>query len=133
MVGCQYMKNKKPLGRPTEKTPEAMSKIYEAAALGCTVEEMALASGVHRATLHNWMKEDEELRDRIDELKQTPYLKARRTIDKAIGENPQYAFEYMKRKKKDEFSERSEFTGKDGKDLPVPIISLGNVSTDNSD
>jgi hypothetical protein len=30
---------------------------------------------------------------------------------------PQYAFEYMKRKKKDEFSERAELTAKDGKDL----------------
>jgi hypothetical protein len=35
---------------------------------------------------------------------------ARQTIIKSLDQ-PEYAFEYMKRKKKDEFSERSEILG----------------------
>lgn len=66
--------------------------------------------------------EEKELRDR---LKQNPFIIARQTINKAIKDNPSYAFEYMKRKKKDEFSERNEFTGKDGKDLTVQTINYG--------
>ena len=56
------------------------------------------------------------MKERMDNMRSDPFLKARRTIVENLG-NPQYAFEYMKRKKKDEFSERAELTGKEGKDL----------------
>ncbi len=113
------------VGRPTEKTPEVIRKIEEAAAMDCSMEEIAFFANIHRATLYRWIKEDKELKDRIDELKQTPFLKARQTILKSISENPQYAFEYMKRKKKDEFSDRQELTGKDGGELKINIIDYG--------
>lgn len=38
----------------------------------------------------------------------------------------------LKTRVKDKFSERTEITGKDGKDLPTPIIQLPNVQSDNS-
>lgn len=110
-------------GRPTDKTEENIRKIEEAAALDCSIEEMALYANVHRATIYRWLAEDKEFSDRIETLRATPFLKARRTIEKSL-DNPQYAFEYMKRKKKNEFSERLEQTGADGKDLPTPIIKL---------
>jgi len=109
-------------GRPTEKTEETIRKIEEAAALDCSIEEMASFAGIHRATLYRWMEEDEEFKDRISELKLKPFLKARTTIIKNL-DNPQYAFEYMKRKKKDEFSDRSELTGADGGDLKIEMIN----------
>jgi len=68
------------VGRPTEKTPEVIRKIEEAAAMDCSMEEIAFFANIHRATLYRWIKEDKELKDRIDELKQTPFLKARQTI-----------------------------------------------------
>lgn len=92
-------------GRPTELTDDVIRKIEEVAALDGTVEEMAFYADVHRATIYRWLKEDTEFSDRIDALKQRPFLKARQTIVKSLDE-PQHAFEYMKRKKKDEFSER---------------------------
>jgi predicted DNA-binding protein YlxM (UPF0122 family) len=113
------------VGRPTEKTPEVIRKIEEAAAMDCSMEEIAFFANIHRATLYRWIKEDKELKDRIEGLKQTPFLKARQTILKSISENPQYAFEYMKRKKKDEFSDRQELTGKDGGELKINIIDYG--------
>ncbi len=106
------------LGRPTEKTPEVIRKIEEAAALDCSMEEIAFFANIHRATLYRWIKADKELSDRIAELRQSPFLKARKTIVDSL-DKPQYAIEYMKRKKKAEFSERQEMTGADGKELKV--------------
>ncbi len=112
------------VGRPTEKTEENIRKIEEAAAMDCSIEEMALHADIHRATLYRWLSEDKEFSDRIEVLKSTPYLLARTTIIKAIKDNPQYAFEYMKRKKKNEFSERLENTGADGKDLQPVLVKF---------
>lgn len=110
-------------GRPTLRTPAMLKKIEEAASLGCSVEEIACFSGVHKDTIYDWMKIDKDFSDRIHELRQIPFIDARRTIAKAIKESPQWSFEYMKRKKKDEFSERHEQTGKDGEALTITTIN----------
>ena len=94
-------------GRPTVRTDDVNRKIEEAAALGCTVEEIAFYAGIHRDTLYSWMKDDEVLSDRIKELREKPIIKARQTIIKAL-EEPQYASWYLARKVKREFSERVE-------------------------
>lgn len=71
-------------------------------------------------------------------------IKAERNLDMALdgllddpekgGKPLQYkASEFtLKALKKEEYSERTELTGKDGKDLPTPIIQLPNVQSDNS-
>lgn len=118
------------LGRPTEKTPEVIRKIEEAAALDCSMEEIAFFANIHRATLYRWIKDDKDLSDRITELRQSPFLKARKTIVDSL-DKPQYAIEYMKRKKKAEFSERQEMTGADGKELqPVLVKFIGDEKTE---
>jgi hypothetical protein len=104
------------MARPTKRTPEIIQKIEEVAALDGSIEEMAYYAGIHRETLYAWMREDEELSDRIQELRERPILKARQTVMKSL-ENPEGARWYLSRKKKNEFSERIETTGKDGKDL----------------
>ena len=110
-------------GKFTKLTPETVNKLEEVFALDGTIEEACLFADISRQTYYNWIKDNKEMEERFDILRQTPFLKARRTIEKSL-DNPQYAFEYMKRKKKNEFSERLEQTGADGKDLPTPIIKL---------
>jgi AcrR family transcriptional regulator len=114
-------------GRPTERTEEVNRKIEEAAALGASTEEIAMYCGVHRATLYRWMQDDEELRDRIDELQERPILKARQTVVRSL-DIPQNAQWYLTRKKKVEFAERQELTGAGGKPLPI----YGGLSQHNS-
>ena len=70
-------------------------------------------------------------------------LKAERNLDMALdgllddpekgGKPLQYkASEFtLKALKKEEYSERTELTGKDGKDLPTPIVNLTNVQPNN--
>lgn len=103
-------------GKFTKLTDDVVKKLEEIFLLDGTVEEACFFAGISKQTLYNWFKENPKMQERMDALRNEPFLKARRTIVKNL-ENPQYAFEYMKRKKKDEFSERAELTAKDGKDL----------------
>jgi len=103
-------------GKFTKLTDDVVKKLEEIFLLDGTVEEACFFAGISKQTLYNWFKENPKMQERMDALRNEPFLKARRTIVKNL-ENPQYAFEYMKRKKKDEFSERAELTGKEGKDL----------------
>lgn len=99
-------------GRPTDKTPEVVRKIEEAAAMDCSIEEMAFFANIHRATLYRWLKEDKEFSDRIEELKNTPFLLARQAVIKGIQDNYQNAMDYLKRKKRKEFGDNVDLTTK---------------------
>lgn len=92
-----------PAGRPTELNDDVRRKIEEAAAIGASIEEIAFYAGVHRATLYRWMEADQELRDRIDELREKPILKARQTVVNSL-DDPGNAFRYLERKKAKEFA-----------------------------
>lgn len=104
------------VGRPTVMTQETVNKLEEVFAIGGTDEEACFYANISRQTLYDYQSKHPEYIDRKEQLKQKPFLKARQTIVKSL-ETPQYAFEYMKRKKKDEFSERQEYTGKDGEPI----------------
>jgi hypothetical protein len=110
------------VGRPTKLTEETRHKIEEAAALDASVEEICYYADISRQTYYRWMEENPDFSDRIEKLRQRPFLKARQTIVKAL-ENPKDAQWFLERRKKKEFAERTELTGADGKDLPTPILS----------
>lgn len=114
------------MSRPTEKTKDVIRKIEEAAALDCTIEEMAFFANIHRATLYRWIKEDKELSDRIDELKNSPVLKARQTVVSSLT-NPEHAFKYLERKRKKEFGNNVDITT-DNKPLPMLYALQNNPS-----
>ncbi|HAW52213.1 MAG TPA: hypothetical protein DCX54_07795 [Flavobacteriales bacterium] len=120
-----------PTGTMVKLTPERRLKLEEAASLDCSVPEMALWANVSRATVYNWMKQDPELKERLDSLRETPFLKARTTIVDNL-DKADTAKWYLERKKKKEFAQRQEHTGADGKDLPTPIIDLNGLRSDNS-
>jgi len=95
------------MSRPTVRTPEVIRKIEEVAAMDGTVEEMAFYADIHPDTLYSWMKDDKELSDRIDALRQRPFLKARQTLIKNL-DTFENAMKYMERKKKKEFALKTE-------------------------
>ena len=121
------------MARPTVRTSDVNRKIEECAALGATIEEIAFYAGIHRDTLYDWIKKDKKLSDRIQELREKPILLARQTVVNGIKENYANAMDYLQRKRKAEFSLRTEHTGADGKELPTPIVIVNrNVSSDTS-
>lgn len=124
---------KKKAGRPTDKTPEVILKIEEVAALDGSIEEMAFFAGISRATLYRWLDEDPVFKDRIEALRQEPVLLARRTVIKAIQDNANIAITYLERKKKSEFSPRTEVEHNLPKGFSLNITADDNTNTMEAD
>lgn len=113
------------MARPTVMTPEVIAKLEEAFAWGCSDVEACLWADIAPATLYQYQEKYPKFTERKAELKETPVLLSRKAVVNAIKRGDKVtALAYLDRKKKDEFSTRSEHTGKDGKDLPTPIISV---------
>lgn len=108
-------------GSNTKLTDENRVKIKEAAAIGASAEEMAYFCNVSKQTIYNWFKVDPELFDEIERLRERPVLKARQTIVKAL-DDPEQAKWFLARKRKKEFSERTE------QDLTTKGESLNDMS-----
>jgi len=100
-------------GRPTKQTPIAVKKLEEAFLMDCSIEEACFYAGISRQTYYTWIKDSPELLDRFEELRQEPFLKARKTILDNLDQ-PEHAKWYMERKRKNEFAQRTENTGANG-------------------
>lgn len=109
--------NKK-IGRPTVMTPEVIQKLEEVFEIGGTDTEACLIAGIGKTAFYNFCQDNPEFVERKEELKQMPKYKARYNINKAIKDGDKSISQwYLERKGKDEFAQRVEQTGKDGKDL----------------
>lgn len=116
-------------GRPTAMTDETLAKLKEGFLMGMTDSEACLyANDICPATLYKYQDEHPEYSELKDQWKQNPVLEARQSVLKGLRRDPDLALKFLERKKKDEFSLRSELTGKDGRDLPTPIY--GGKSTE---
>ena len=89
-------------GQPTKMTPITIGKLDEAFAMGCTDIEACLFAGIHQDTLYAYQRKNPEYIKRKAALKETPVLKARKTIENALEEDQNTAKWYLERKLKDE-------------------------------
>lgn len=95
-------KDSRPVGRPTKVTADVVTKLEMAFAIGCPVEEACSYAGISRKVFYEWIKRHPEYSDRIDDLREKPFLKARQTIYDSLA-SADHAFRFMERKKKKEF------------------------------
>jgi hypothetical protein len=106
-------------GKFTKKTEDVVKRIEEAYAMDCSIKEVLIYANISKQTLYNWMEEDKEWKERLDELRSTPFLKARKTVIRGIEENYGNAMDYMKRKKKAEFGDNVDLTSGGEKITPI--------------
>jgi len=78
--------------------------------------------------LYDYAEKYPEFTDRKEALKQRPILKARQTVVKSL-EDTNTAQWYLERKKKVEFSPRTEHTGADGAKLTIELIKYTDEDT----
>lgn len=111
------------IGRNTVMTPEVFVKLDEAFSNGATDKEAIFIAGISKDAFYKYVKENPQYNDRIDALRDMIKYQARRNIVRSIREEKEENKRtdtsqwYLERKAKDEFSTRTETTGKDGKDL----------------
>ncbi len=114
------MGKKHPGGRPKIVDKEVLQKLEEAFLMDCTDLEACFLANISKSTLYNYQEEHPEFLERKEALKQNLFIKARRTFLQQMENSYGNSMDYMSRKKKDEFAQRNELTGKEGKDL-IPI------------
>lgn len=118
-------------GRPTKFTPETIQKLEEAFAWGCTDIEACLHADISKSALYYYQDEHPEFLERKEALKNKPYLLARKSIVDRMPRDPDLSLKYLERKKKDEFSLRSEVTGKDGGAIETKTVDVMDVGVGN--
>jgi len=96
-----------PVGRPTVMTPDTVKKLEEAFLLGCTDLEACLVADISKETLYNYQDKNPEFVGRKEKLKLFPIYRARASVMNGI-DDPDLALKFLERKKKDEFSLRTE-------------------------
>ena len=96
-------------GRPTIMTPELVNKLETAFSMGCTDLEACLFANISKQTLYNYQDKNPEFVDRKEMLKEKLILKARSVIAESLNKKDENTAKwYLERKRKDEFSAKSE-------------------------
>jgi len=101
-------KNRSRAGRPPKMTPETVKKLEEAFALGCTDREACFFAGITKPTLYKYQDENPDFIDRKKTLKERPVLLARQSVIEHMEGDGKLALEFLKCKKKNEFSTKAE-------------------------
>lgn len=96
-------------GRPTIMTPDVVNKLEQAFSMGCTDLEACLYADISKQTLYNYQEKHPEFVDRKEMLKQKLVLKARSVVAEALNNKDENTAKwYLERRRKDEFSVKSE-------------------------
>jgi hypothetical protein len=120
---------KDPGGRPTVVTEEVMAYLRQAFLVGATDRQACAFAGISEKTLYNYQEKHPEFLQQKEEWKDTPVLKAKTTIVNNLSKVP-VATWYLERKAKDEFSTRSEVTGKDGGPVETKLTNFEQLMAD---
>jgi hypothetical protein len=117
-------KRKSNAGRKTKDTPEMRQKIEEAAALDASVEEICFYADISHDTYYSLLKRDPKFSERIKALRQKPILAARQAAIKHSVDSYSSAMDYLKRKRKKEFGDRSIIATEDENGNVQPITGM---------
>lgn len=113
------------MARPTKMTPEVLEKLRQAYLIGATNAEACGYADIGERTLYDYLAENEEFSQKIDQWKNEPILKAKTMVVKNLDKDIKNAQWYLERKKKDEFAVRQEHTGADGNAIQAIIDKFG--------
>jgi len=99
---------------------------------GCSLHESCLSAKVPYTTMVDYVKKDDDIRNKIDAWQNTPILAARKSLNKGVKEDSRLALMYLERKKKGEFSVKQEY--EHSGDITVTVQKFSEkVSNDEKD
>lgn len=101
-----------------------LTKLKPFLEVGCSLHEACINAIVPYSTMLDYIKADDEVRDNIERMKNQPLYIARKSVVDKMEFDGDLALKYLERKKKDEFSPRSEL---DANVQVNPIQSLLNT------
>ena len=101
--------SKNNVGRPTKMTPDRVEKLELGFMKGLNDVQCCLFAGIDRTTLWKYCEKHPEFRNKIEELKNNPAMRAKILVADAIEKGDKdMAKWYLERKEKSEFSLKQE-------------------------
>lgn len=111
------------MARPSKQTVETIDKLEHAFSIGASVVEACFYADISEATYHRWCTEKPELKERFSALKSKPILQARQAVADALDSGDVATAKwYLERRKKDEFSIKTEIKGGGGASGSVIVL-----------
>lgn len=119
-------------GRRTKRTPEVEKRILDALRVGATQKDACAAAGISDQTFLNWTRDSVDFLDAVMRAEAACAAVMAATIyEAAIKQKDWRAAEsWLKRRRKDEWSERQEMTGSGGGALRIEIAYADNTTDD---
>lgn len=115
-------------GRPTDCTPEITEIICAELREGLSIASACAAAGVHRSSFHEWVSRSDEGPPFSDFADATTKARAAGTralevtVRTAAGTDWRAAAWMLERKAPEDWSKRTEITGKDGGPIEAQIV-----------
>ena len=97
-------------GRPPVITQAIVQKLERAFVYDSTVEEACVDAGISKQTYYNFCKDNPDFLDRIEQLRNAPYLVLRKRVIAAAEHDADLALKILERRRKTEWSTRSEIS-----------------------
>lgn len=107
-------------GRPPHMTATVLGRLKAAFALDVTVEAACAYAGIKRDVYFDYAKLHPEFRDEVADLRETPYLRAVQTVVANL-KDPDFAMKYLERKRKREFSLKTDIDITSNGESIIPI------------
>ena len=96
-----------------EDEKNILSELEKVFRLGGTDVEACLSAKISTASLYRFQEKNPAFSERKQILKSSSVLIARQEVVRGLKGNPEFALKYLERKKKDEFSTRTDITSGD--------------------
>jgi hypothetical protein len=107
-------------GRPTVMTPEVIGKLEEAFCKGLNDGEACLFAGIKASPFYDYCQANPDFYEKKEALKKNLNIRSKINLhDKIMEGDKDVSKWWLERKAKDEFSTRTESTGKDGESIKV--------------
>lgn len=95
-------------GRKPVDIEKYLAKIKPFLEIDCSLNEACISAGVPYSTVQDYYAKNDEIRHKIDMYKLTPIVEAKKSAWEASKNNPDLALKLLERRRKDEYSPRSE-------------------------
>ncbi len=91
--------------KTTKFTADTLKKLEEASSVRLSIKSVCAYAGISRDTYYRWMKDIKGLSDRLEDLREHPIMKAKRTIVSKL-DDVTVAFRYLEKEEPEEYGER---------------------------
>jgi hypothetical protein len=111
-------------GRKTKRTPEVEKIIIDALSIGLSIEDACDYARITTTTFHAWRNQFPDFSDSCKRAETLLIVRSAARLSKEVNNQDgdwKSAIEVLKRRRRNEWSDRTEVTGKDGGDISINV------------